>query len=101
MSFYSGRYVFSHGATWNNVPLRVSELTLGDYLRPLGCRVAIVGESHFLPDLEGMARLGLKNDQGIGAVIGEGRFEPWDRDDQLRPDSVPDLDSNTMTISGA
>src|SRR4051794_21185129 len=51
MSFYSGRYVSSHGATWNNVPLRVSELTLGDYLKPHGFRVAVVGESHFLPDV--------------------------------------------------
>ena len=38
MSFYTGRYMFSHGSTWNNVPLDVGELTLGDYLRPLGVR---------------------------------------------------------------
>ena len=39
MSFYTGRYVASHGATWNGVPLKVGEMTLGDYLRPLGrCR---------------------------------------------------------------
>lgn len=91
MSFYSGRYVSSHGATWNNVPLRVSELTLGDYLKPHGIRVAVVGESHFLPDVEGMQRLGLNASEGLGAVIGEGGFEPWDRDDQLHPDSSPDL----------
>ena len=36
MSFYTGRYVHSHGATWNGVPLKVGEMTLGDYLRPLG-----------------------------------------------------------------
>ena len=28
----------SHGATWNGVPLKVGEMTLGDYLRPLGVR---------------------------------------------------------------
>jgi len=39
-----------------------------------------------------MTRLGLKIDQGIGAFIGEGGFEPWDPDDQLHPDSAPDLD---------
>lgn len=92
MSFYSGRYVTSHGATWNNVPLRVSELTLGDYLRPLGYRVGIVGESHFLPDDDGMARVGLDAKKGPGALITEGGFEPWDRDDQLHPDNGPDLD---------
>ena len=32
MSFYTGRYVNSHGATWNRVPLSASERTLGDYL---------------------------------------------------------------------
>ena len=36
MSFYTGRYVQSHGAAWNGVPLKVGEMTLGDYLRPLG-----------------------------------------------------------------
>jgi len=28
MSFYTGRYVSSHGATWNGVPLKVGEMTL-------------------------------------------------------------------------
>ena len=43
MSYYTGRYTFSHGATWNFVPLPVGERTLGDYLRPTGMRVAVVG----------------------------------------------------------
>src|SRR3546814_18268478 len=34
MSFYTGRYMTSHGAPYNAVPLRATELTLGDYLRP-------------------------------------------------------------------
>ena len=36
MSFYTGRYMSSHGATWNRVPLSVAEPTLGDYLRAAG-----------------------------------------------------------------
>ena len=36
MSFYTGRYMQSHGAHWNGVPLNVGEMTLGDYLRPVG-----------------------------------------------------------------
>ena len=36
MSFYTGRYVRSHGATWNGFPLRVGEPTLGDHLREIG-----------------------------------------------------------------
>ena len=38
MSFYTGRYVRSHGATWNGFPLRVGEPTLGDHLRELGVK---------------------------------------------------------------
>ena len=33
MSFYTGRYVRSHGSTWNGFPLRFGEPTLGDHLR--------------------------------------------------------------------
>ena len=33
MSFYTGRYVASHGSTWNYVPLSVSQVTLGEHLR--------------------------------------------------------------------
>jgi arylsulfatase A-like enzyme len=36
MSFYTGRYVHSHGAAWNNFPLKVGEMTLGDHLRKAG-----------------------------------------------------------------
>ena len=52
MSFYTGRYVDSHGAAWNNFPLKVGELTLGDYLRPLGMRTALVGKTHMAADAE-------------------------------------------------
>lgn len=32
MSFYASRYVWSHGSSWNNFPLRVGEMTLGDQI---------------------------------------------------------------------
>ena len=54
MCFYTGRYISSHGATWNNVPLSVGELTLGDYLRPLGRDVLLVGKSHVTADVAAM-----------------------------------------------
>ena len=92
MSFYTGRYVYSHGSTWNNVPLPLCERTIGDYLRPPGYRVAVVGESHFPADIEGMERLEIDQQGVIGRRLAEGGFEPWDRDDQLHPDSSPDLD---------
>ncbi|MDP5220697.1 alkaline phosphatase family protein [Ruegeria sp. 2205SS24-7] len=87
-SCYTGRTVFSHGATWNRVPLPIGELTLGDYLRPLGVRTAVVGKTHMIPDREGMARLGLNSDTEIGVRISQPGFDPYERDDGLHPDGV-------------
>ena len=42
MSFYTGRYVFSHGARRNQVPLEVNQRTLGDHLQPLGVRNVLI-----------------------------------------------------------
>lgn len=84
-SCYTGRTVFSHGSTWNRVPLPIGELTLGDYLRPLGVRTAVVGKTHMLADKEGMARLGLNDTSEIGCIINESGFEPFERDDGLHP----------------
>ena len=33
MSYYTGRYVVSHGSRWNQVPLEVTQKTMGDHLR--------------------------------------------------------------------
>ncbi len=84
-SFYTGRTVFSHGATWNRVPLPIGELTLGDYLRPIGVRTAVVGKTHMMPDKEGMARLGLNEGTEIGCLISQPGFDPYERDDGLHP----------------
>ncbi len=84
-SCYTGRTVFSHGATWNRVPLPIGELTLGDYLRPLGMRTAVVGKTHMMADTDGMARLGLNRSTEIGMIVSEPGFEPYERDDGLHP----------------
>ncbi|MGI3168553.1 alkaline phosphatase family protein [Pseudooceanicola sp. C21-150M6] len=88
MSFYTGRYVRSHGSSWNNFPLRVGEMTLGDHLEPLGVRTALCGKTHMSADIEGMKRLGIDPGSGIGARISECGFEVWDRLDGLHPDGV-------------
>lgn len=85
MSFYTGRYVGSHGSTWNGIPLKVGELTLGDHLRPLGVRTALCGKTHMSADKEGMKRLGLAPDSEIGVLVSECGFEPYERDDGLHP----------------
>jgi arylsulfatase A-like enzyme len=92
MSFYTGRYASSHGATYNNVPLRADERTLGDYLRPLGYRVALVGKTHMKADVEGMRRLGIDPNSSRGVEIRECGFEPYERDDGLHPAQLADPD---------
>lgn len=86
MSAYTGRYMRSHGSTWNGIPLRVGEPTLGDHLREIGVRNVLVGKTHMAPDREGMARLGIPADSIIGVLQAQCGFEPYERDDGLHPD---------------
>ncbi len=83
MSFYTGRYVSSHGAQWNGVPLRVGEVTMGDHLRAAGMDCWLIGKTHMKADAAGMARLGLSADSVIGARQAECGFDVWVRDDGL------------------
>ncbi|MHA6327265.1 alkaline phosphatase family protein [Roseivivax sp. CAU 1753] len=85
MSFYTGRYVASHGSTWNGIPLKVGEMTLGDHLRPLGVRTTLCGKTHMTADVDGMKRLGLAPDSEIGVLVAECGFEPFEREDGLHP----------------
>ena len=83
MSFYTGRYVSSHGAAWNNIPLKVGEATLGDHLRDQGMDAYLIGKTHMKVDAKGMARLGLTPDSVIGARVSECGFDVITRDDGL------------------
>lgn len=87
MSAYTGRYVRSHGSTWNGMPLRVGEPTLGDHLREVGARAVLVGKTHMVADLDGMAWLGIDPKSEIGVRTSQCGFEPFERDDGLHPDS--------------
>ena len=86
MSFYTGRYVSSHGATGNFVPLRIGEKNIGDHLKPLGMRPVLVGKTHMVADQEGMARLGVDPASEIGVHHAQAGFEPYERDDGIHPD---------------
>ena len=86
MSTYRGRYVHSHGASWNNVPLKVGERTMGDHLRKLGMGCWLVGKTHMKVDAEGMAQLGLEPGSVIGARVSECGFDVFERDDGMRPE---------------
>ncbi|WP_192243443.1 alkaline phosphatase family protein [Mesorhizobium silamurunense] len=92
MSASTGRYVRSHGSTHNGVPLRVGEPTLGDHLREIGVRCALIGKTHMSADEEGMERLGIARDSIIGVRVAECGFEPFERDDGLHPSTSYDPD---------
>ncbi|MBU8543744.1 MULTISPECIES: sulfatase-like hydrolase/transferase [Roseomonadaceae] len=90
MSYYTGRYVSSHGATHNRVPLSVGEVTLGWHLREAGRTLALAGKTHVLPDAHGMKRLRLDGQHDLAALLREGWFTLVDRHDghHAEPDSA-------------
>ena len=91
MSFYTGRYVHSHGATWNRVPLKVGERTLGDHLRDAGMACWLIGKTHMKADDDGMAWLGIDRGSVIGARVEQCGFDVWERDDGMRPEGPDGL----------
>jgi arylsulfatase A-like enzyme len=81
MSFYTGRYPISHGATWNRVPLSVGEVTLGEMLKGAGLSLALAGKTHVMPDRQGLARLQLEGGSELATLLERGGFEEIDRYD--------------------
>jgi len=86
MSFYTGRYVASHGATWNRVPLSVGEITLSEYLRDAGRTLVLAGKTHVMRDDAGLARLELDGSSELGRLLGAGGFAELDRHDGHQPE---------------
>lgn len=83
MSFYTGRYVHSHGAHFNGYPLKVGEQTLGDHLRKIGMDAWLIGKTHMSADVDGLDRLGISHESIIGARLSECGFDIHTRDDGL------------------
>jgi len=48
--FYTGRYVHTHRSRWNEVPLPLTEKTLGHYFEQAGYRAAVIGKTHQYAD---------------------------------------------------
>lgn len=85
MSYYTGRYPISHGATWNRVPLSVGEVTLGEMLRGAGLTLALAGKTHVMPDTAGLQRLQLEGGSELGTLLERGGFTEIDRYDGHHP----------------
>ena len=84
-SFYSGRYMSSHGVMANNDPSRIDELTLADYLRPSGYRSVLVGKAHHRKRRETLLALGIDAQSDLVQNAGSGGFEPFELHDGLLP----------------
>ena len=67
MSTYTGRYLHSHGSSYNFVPLKVGEMTICDHLRPLWVKSVLIGKTHMRGDGAGMAKLGIDREGMIDA----------------------------------
>lgn len=81
MSFYTGRYVSSHGATWNRVPLSIAEWTLGDHLARAGRTLTLAGKTHVMVDHHGLDRFAIDKNSAMGRSLIEGGFDRFERHD--------------------
>ena len=82
-SYYTGRHVRSHGATWNGWPNRLDELTLADHLAACDMSTYLMGKTHMKPDIAGMNRLGIKPQSELGRFLSNAGFGQGEHDDGL------------------
>ena len=78
-SFYTGRYLASHGASANADPLKLGELSLGDYLRELKYRTVLVGKSEVRINQDALKRIHIENSLDMRKSFVQGGFEYFDR----------------------
>ena len=84
-SFYTGRYMSSHGVMANEDTTRLDEFTIGDYLRPLGYRSALVGKADNRKDPEMLRAFGTDLQSEFARAAAHGGFEPFDVHEGLLP----------------
>jgi hypothetical protein len=83
MSYYTGRYPISHGATWNRVPLGWASARWASTSAPSarGHDLWLAGKTHVMPDDEGLARLAIEAEGELGHLLRRGGFREIDRHD--------------------
>ncbi len=87
-SFYSGRYMSSHGVMGNEDAMQVDEKMLADYLRPLGYRTAVVGKTHSHKNRSVLKSLGVDMTSEYAKASQTGGFEPYESHEGLYPDPI-------------
>ncbi|MBC8257713.1 MAG: alkaline phosphatase family protein [SAR324 cluster bacterium] len=100
-SFYTGRYLTSHGALANSDPLKIGELSLGDYLNDLNYRTVLVGKSEARSNQDAMSRLKIDLHSKTGQRLAQGGFEYYEHFAGIYPDAIvpPDLGYNDYLVS--
>lgn len=90
-SFYTGRFMASHGVFANEDKLKPGELTLGDYLRAIDMQTALVGKSDARFDMARLHDL-LGDDATVDATtktrMACGGFDPFEQLEGLYPDAL-------------
>ena len=87
-SFYTGRYMSSHGVMGNEDMTHLDEKMMADYLRPLGYRTAVVGKTHSFKSRSEMAELGIDMNSDLARTASSGGFEPYEHHEGIYPDPV-------------
>ncbi len=87
-SFYTGRYPSSHGVSSNEDAVQLGEYLLGDYLRPLGYRTAVVGKTHSYKSPADLKRCAIDPDSYLATTAGSGGFEPYEVHEGIYPDPI-------------
>lgn len=87
-SFYTGRYMSSHGVMANKDPLKLGELTLGDYLREANVRTVLIGKSEASPNRNALERLNIEQTSKAGRLVAQNGFEAYEDFAGLYPDPI-------------
>jgi len=87
-SFYTGRYPASHGVYSNDDATQLGEFMLGDYLRPLGYRTALVGKTHCYKSPAELERCAINAGSDFAITAASGGFEPYEHHEGLYPDPI-------------
>ena len=87
-SFYTGRYQSSHGVFSNEDATRLDETMLGDYLRALGYRTAVVGKTHSFKRLSDLKQGTIDPESDLATTANSGGFEPYEVHEGLYPDPI-------------
>ena len=87
-SFYTGRYVSSHGVMANEDPLRIGELTLGDYLREAGMQAVVVGKSEGNFNAAAAMRFDVTEGSEQDQCLRNNGFMPYELFAGLYPDPI-------------